>query len=116
MVGLDSSVPPPMQADTNNNLLRRVNLTSGLVTTLAGSSPGYADGVGAAANFNNPWSVAVDSAGTFAVVVSSTITCVRVRRYACDCVSSTYCLEQRPERGAPAPPLGCPLRLPTPHS
>lgn len=51
-------------ADTGNNTIRRVSST-GAVTTLAGTAGtvGYADGVGAAARFNGPFSVAVDSFG-----------------------------------------------------
>jgi hypothetical protein len=69
--------PLPPQADSNNHLLRRVNLTTGLVTTLAGrisgsigsNNFGNADGIGTAASFNLPWGVAIDSAGTVLVVV-----------------------------------------------
>lgn len=65
------------QADQSNHVLRRVNLTNGLVTTLAGSvtgfpssSYGHSDGVGTAASFCMPAYVAIDGAGTLAVVVS----------------------------------------------
>ena len=59
-----------MQADQWNHLLRRVNLTSGLVTTLAGrNTSGRANGVGTAATFYFPYGVAVDAAGTTAIVV-----------------------------------------------
>lgn len=59
-------------ADTANNTIRRIS-TDGSVTTLAGSSghPGSDDGIGAAARFRNPWSVAVDSAGNVYVADSS---------------------------------------------
>lgn len=46
---------------------------AGTVTTVAGNSSlptGRADGVGTAASFFNPWGVAMDAAGTFAVIVS----------------------------------------------
>jgi len=74
----DSPLAPP-QADFGNHILRRVDLTSGLVTTLAGNvsgtvgsdNKGYADGQGSAASFYSPIGVAVDSAGTFAIVVRS---------------------------------------------
>ena len=58
--------------------MRRVDLTSGLVTTLVGNAAlnggppnnkGYADGVGTATTFNRPYGVAVDGAGTFVIVV-----------------------------------------------
>lgn len=63
---------PTLQADTSNNLLRRVDLVTGLVTTLAGSptqSAGHADGLGSLATFNYPLCVAMDGAGSIAIVV-----------------------------------------------
>lgn len=50
-------------ADTNDNEIREIS-PSGAVTTLAGSpTAGHSDGTGAGASFNNPYGVAVDSAG-----------------------------------------------------
>ncbi len=50
-------------ADAGNNMIRKIT-PSGLLSNFAGSgSPGAADGTGAAASFNYPTSVAVDSAG-----------------------------------------------------
>lgn len=57
-------------ADSANNRIRKVSST-GVVSTLAGSSSGYADGTGAAAQFNYPMGVAVDSAGVVYVADSS---------------------------------------------
>ena len=63
-----------LQTDQSNNLLRLVTLSSGRVTTLAGGKgtnvPGYADGIGSDATFAAPTGVAIDSTGTFALVVS----------------------------------------------
>jgi len=51
-------------ADYNNSTIRKVT-PAGMVTTLAGLAGnwGSADGTGSAARFNDPWGVAVDSAG-----------------------------------------------------
>jgi len=46
----------------DTNRLRRVS-PDGTVTTLAGGDPGFADGVGTAAKFNDPRGIAVDSLG-----------------------------------------------------
>jgi hypothetical protein len=53
-------------ADTNNNVIREVNLTSGSIRTIAGNStPGYTGDTGAAtsAELNSPQGIAVDPAG-----------------------------------------------------
>jgi hypothetical protein len=61
-----------MQTDTKNVVIRRLNLTTAVVTTFVGrpSVVGMADGEGTAATFNDPCSIAMDAGGTFAVVVS----------------------------------------------
>jgi hypothetical protein len=54
--------------DSGNATLRKIT-PAGAVTTLAGAagSPGYADGTGGAARFNQPWGVATDANGNIYV-------------------------------------------------
>lgn len=64
--------PPALQTDSSNCLLRRINVSSGSVTTVAGgASCGTADGVGTLATMTGCASVAMDAAGTFALLVST---------------------------------------------
>ena len=67
-----SPLPPlPIQGDRNNHLIRFLVLSSGVVSTLAGQagSTGITNGIGTNARFKFPYGIALDAAGTFAVVV-----------------------------------------------
>ncbi len=52
--------------DYTNNLIRKIT-TDGMVTTLAGSTAGYADGTGTDAKFNAPCGVALDHDGNLLI-------------------------------------------------
>ncbi len=54
--------------DRNNNTIRQMNIASGNVTTIAGSStapPGSADGTGSAARFNSPSGITTDGTNLY---------------------------------------------------
>ena len=57
-------------ADTSNNVIRRIAVLSATVSTVAGiaGTPGSSDGTGSSATFSYPYGIAVDSAGSFALV------------------------------------------------
>ena len=55
--------------DAWNHRIRRVEIATGETTTLAGSgSAGFGDGASGSAMFNEPYDVAIDPSGTFALV------------------------------------------------
>lgn len=58
-----------LKADRFNHVIRRLNISSGQVTTLTGTPEvsGYMDGI--FARFSQPFSVDIDTAGTFTIVV-----------------------------------------------
>jgi hypothetical protein len=66
--------------DSGNNTIRRVDVTTGQVTTLAGMAGafGSADGIGAAARFSRPYGLAYDGAGTLFIADGDNYTIRRV--------------------------------------
>ena len=56
-------------ADSGNHRIRKASILDGVVTTLAGGSPGYADGNSTAAKFGSPRGLAIDPAkGSYVLV------------------------------------------------
>jgi len=55
----------PYGADLNNNKVRK--LSSGTVSTVAGTGKGFLDGPGASAQLNQPTDVCTDAAGNIYV-------------------------------------------------
>lgn len=60
-------------ADTANNKIRKIVLSSGAVTTYLGSTAGVADGTGSAATFTNPTGVAFGATGNMIVTSQDSI-------------------------------------------
>ena len=52
-------------ADFNNNIIRKIVISTGEVTTLAGSSQGYADGIGTSAQFFLPSGITTDGTNLY---------------------------------------------------
>lgn len=74
---LDFPPLPPLplgaQAEYGNSLIRRITVSSALVSTLAGGQAagtvtGHADGIGTSATFLQPVGIAMDPSGTIALV------------------------------------------------
>lgn len=51
-------------ADTGNNRIRKVRLSDGVTSLVAGNTAGYANGIGSSAQFSAPWGLAINDAGT----------------------------------------------------
>ena len=71
--------PLHWQTDTVNHNIRMLDVSTGSVSTLAGSKTllsGLADGIGTKASFLSPQGVSMDATGSFAVVVRGEEGCV----------------------------------------
>eukprot|EP00802_Teleaulax_amphioxeia_P011686 Tamp_11720.p1 GENE.Tamp_11720~~Tamp_11720.p1 ORF type:complete len:625 (+),score=55.28 Tamp_11720:1-1875(+) len=91
----DVTVTPDGRAalvtDGRNNLVRRIHLATGAVTTLAGNSsspPGYEDGTAELARFWSPRSIAITSDGRKAVVADRNNNKIRLLDLASRAVST----------------------------
>jgi general stress protein CsbA len=58
-------------ADTRNSAIRKIILNTTEVSTLAGSSYGFSNGIGTTAQFNYPQAVIISPSGEFALVADS---------------------------------------------
>jgi sugar lactone lactonase YvrE len=79
-------------ADTNNNRVRRINLTTGVITTIAGtgtSGTGGDGGPATAAQLSSPKKIAFDGAGNLYIAGGDAILS-RVRKVATDGTISTF--------------------------
>lgn len=66
-VALDATRNLLYVCDNFNNRIRKIDLITQAVSTLAGSTAGYTDATGTAAKFNSPHGLAVDSQGNVIV-------------------------------------------------
>jgi hypothetical protein len=92
-------------ADQNNNRVRMIKMSGPMltVTTLAGSSQGFADGTGTAALFNGPYAVAVDSSGN---VYVSDLMNNRIRKIVAATSVVTTLVNLGPDTPMPMTPQG----------
>ncbi len=69
-VAIDPTGKYALVVDSMNHRIRRIDLATALVSTLAGSSTrGSTDGIGSMAQFDDPKRIAIDPKGAYALVV-----------------------------------------------
>jgi len=73
-------------ADSYNSRIRKID-TNGMVTTIAGNSPGNSNGFGTSAQFNMPCGVVLDSAGNLFVTDTNNN---QIKKIGTDGIVSTY--------------------------
>ena len=73
--------------DGNYHRILKAPIAGGTVTLVAGSTPGYSDGKGAAAQFNRPAAITIDKHGTLYIADAGNY---RVRKVLPDGTVSTY--------------------------
>jgi len=86
-------------ADSGNHAIRKVSV-EGLVSTVAGGSPGFADGPVAGARFNDPSAIALGPDGSIYVADRHN---GRIRRISPDGLVSTLTEALTPASGGPGP-------------
>ena len=85
--------------DVDNNTIRKIDLASAMVSTVAGqvNVAGNADGVGTAATFNKPKQLAFDSAGGRLLIVDSLNNSVRAMKASDGTVTTLATFTEPPE-------------------
>ena len=103
-IAISPDVSYALIADQRSNRVRRIVLASDVVTTLAGSSVGYADGVGSSALFSKPMGVAIAPDGTYALITDVGSKRVRRAALASPCSAGYFC----PSGSSSATQVACP--------
>ena len=86
-VAMDAAGTVALVSDNQNSNIRKIDLTTGEVTTLAGQLgiSAFADGIGTLAEFNAPFGVALTGSGSFALVVGRAVASARLRVHCSGC-------------------------------
>ena len=89
-VAIDSSNGNVIVADTFNSVIRLINVTSNIVSTLAGvaGSAGYLDGPATSAEFNYPYGVTIDPSNGNVIVADTSNSVIRLINVTSNIVST----------------------------